>query len=138
MSPRAAVTTSPAGRPRSSHSTTRSPVRSGWSAASSPGGALARLGVNTFPVGRGKRATMMASLGPWTAEEKAVVQRAMDDVYRVFVGRVANGRNKTVAEIEPLAQGRVWTGAKARQLGLVDEIGGLDAAIAEAHKLAKL
>jgi protease-4 len=98
-------------------------------------GALARIGVNTFPVGRGKRATMTASLGPWTDDERAAVRNTMEAVYQVFVGRVAQGRGKTPADIEPIAQGRVWTGARARELGLVDEIGGLDAALAEARKL---
>lgn len=97
--------------------------------------ALARLGVHTFPMGRGKRATMTASLGPWTDDERAAVRGAMEAVYRVFVGRVAEGRHKQPAVIEPIAQGRVWTGARAKELGLVDEIGGLDAALAEARKL---
>lgn len=103
-----------------------------------PGGALAKLGVNTFPIGRGKRATMMASLTPWTDEEKAVIQNSMEEVYKVFVGRVASGRNKKFEDIQPIAQGRVWTGVRAKELGLVDEIGGLDAALGEARKLAKL
>jgi protease IV len=103
-----------------------------------PSGALAKLGINTFPMGRGKRATMMASLAPWSDDEKGAIKQTMDDVYRTFVGRVAAGRNKTPAEIDGIAQGRVWTGAKAKQLGLVDAIGGLDAALDEAHKLAKL
>ncbi|HVK86323.1 MAG TPA: S49 family peptidase, partial [Kofleriaceae bacterium] len=103
-----------------------------------PGGALQKLGVNTFPMGRGKRATIMASLSPWNADEKAAIQSSMEDVYNTFVGRVAQGRNKKLEEVLPIAQGRVWTGTKAKELGLVDEIGGLDAAIAEARKLAKL
>ena len=103
-----------------------------------PGGALAKIGVNTFPIGRGKRATMMASLAPWTDEEKAVIQSSMDAVYKVFVGRVASGRNKKPEDIQPIAQGRVWTGVRAKELGLVDEIGGLDAALVEARKLGKV
>ncbi len=95
-----------------------------------PAGGLARLGVNAFPMGRGKRATMLASLAPWTDDERAVIQRSMEEVYRVFLERVAAGRGKQPAEIEPIAQGRVWTGERARELGLVDEIGGLDAALA--------
>jgi protease-4 len=89
-------------------------------------------------MGRGKRATIAASLGPWNDDERAVIRSAMEDVYRVFVGRVAEGRHKQPAEIEPIAQGRVWTGARAKELGLVDEIGGLDAALAEARTLAKV
>ncbi|MGN6105263.1 MAG: signal peptide peptidase SppA [Kofleriaceae bacterium] len=103
-----------------------------------PAGALAKVGVLAFPMGRGKRATIMSSLSPWNTDEKAVIQRSMEDVYRTFVARVAEGRHKQPAEIQPLAQGRVWTGAKAKQLGLIDEIGGLDAAIAEARKLANV
>jgi protease-4 len=103
-----------------------------------PGAALAKIGVNTFPMGKGKRATMMASLSPWTAEEKAVIQQSMEDVYKTFVSRVAEGRNKKLEDVLPIAQGRVWTGTRAKELGLVDEIGGLDAALAEARTLAKV
>lgn len=103
-----------------------------------PGPALAKLGVTTYPMGRGKRATMFASLEPWTADEKLAVQAMMESTYQVFVGRVAAGRGKTPAEIEPIAQGRVWTGAQAKQLGLVDELGGLAAALATARELGKV
>jgi protease-4 len=103
-----------------------------------PAGALAKLGVTTFPRGRGKRATIMASLLPWNDEEKAVIQHSMEEVYTVFVGRVADGRKQPLDKIKQLAQGRVWTGTKAKELGLVDEIGGLDAALAEARALAKV
>jgi len=100
-----------------------------------PREALTRLGVNTFPIGRGKRATMTASLGPWTDDERAAIQASMEAVYKVFVGRVAEGRHKAPEAVEAIAQGRVWTGEKAKELGLVDELGGLDAALAEARKL---
>jgi protease-4 len=104
----------------------------------SPAGALAKIGVTTFPMGRGKRATMMASLSPWTPDERAVVQASMQAIYDVFVGRVAAGRGKTVADIHAIAPGRVWTGTDAKRLGLVDELGGLDAAIAAARALGKV
>jgi protease IV len=99
-------------------------------------GALDKLGVKTYPMGRGKRATMFASLGTWSDDERAAVQHEMESVYDVFVSRVAAGRGKTPEQIKPIAQGHVWTGARAKELGLVDEIGGLDAAIDEARKLA--
>jgi protease-4 len=101
-------------------------------------GGLDKLGVKTYPMGRGKRATMFASLGAWNDDERAAIQKQMNDVYEVFVSRVAAGRGKTPDQIKPIAQGHVWTGAKAVELGLVDEIGGLDAALAEARKLAAL
>jgi protease-4 len=100
--------------------------------------ALGKLGVNTFPIGRGKRATMFASLGPWSDDERAAIRSSMEAVYRVFVGRVAEGRHKTPEDVQKIAQGRVWTGARAKELGLVDEIGGLDAALAEARRRARL
>jgi protease-4 len=103
-----------------------------------PAAALAKVGVTTFPMGRGKRATMMASLSPWNADEKGAIEASMESVYVVFKNRVAEGRRKTPADVEAIAQGRVWTGTKAKELGLVDEIGGLDAAIAEARKLAQV
>ncbi len=98
------------------------------------GGALAKVGVTTHPMGKGKRATMFARLDGWNADEKAAIFRSMDATYQVFVARVAEGRRKKPEEIQPIAQGRVWTGAKAMELGLVDELGGLSAAIAYARK----
>jgi protease IV len=103
-----------------------------------PREALAKIGVHTFPMGRGKRATMMASLGPWTDDERAAIRTSMEAVYRVFIGRVADGRHKAPEDVQKIAEGRVWTGTKAKELGLVDEIGGLDAALAEARSLAKV
>jgi len=103
-----------------------------------PRDALAKLGVNTFPRGRGKRATMEASLGPWTEDERGAVRNSMEEVYRVFVGRVADGRHMKPEEVRKIAEGRVWTGEAAKERGLVDEIGGFDAALAEARRLAKV
>lgn len=103
-----------------------------------PRDGLARLGINTFPVGRGKRATMYASLGPWTEDERQAIRTSMEAVYKTFVGRVAAGRHKDDAAIRAIAEGRVWTGAKAKDLGLVDALGGLDAALAEARTLGKV
>ena len=100
-----------------------------------PGAALAKLGVTTFPRGRGKHATLMTSLDPWTADERATVQRMMESIYGVFLERVAAGRGKSKDDVHALAQGRVWTGADAKRLGLIDELGGLEAALAEARKL---
>lgn len=100
------------------------------------GGALEKIGVKSFPVGRGKRSMMWSSMGAWSADERAIVQKMMEDIYKIFVQRVADGRGKSYAEIHALAQGRVWTGKAALANGLVDEIGGLDAAVAHASKLA--
>lgn len=102
------------------------------------GRALEQLGVRTFPVGRGKRATMATSLSAWTAEERALVQRLMEQVYETFLKRVAAGRGKSRDQVHAVAQGRVWTGAKAKELGLVDELGGLEQALTAARQLGEV
>ncbi len=102
------------------------------------GRALEQLGVRTFPMGRGKRATMAASLDAWSAEERALVLQLMEQVYETFLKRVAAGRGKSRDQVHAVAQGRVWTGAKAKELGLIDELGGLEQALAAARQLAEV
>jgi protease-4 len=84
----------------------------------------------------------LAELGtlsrPMTPEEKAVVQNLVDRIYDEFLQRVARCRNLTTNRVDEIAQGRVWSGADALRLGLVDELGGLQQAIAVAAKEAKL
>jgi protease-4 len=68
----------------------------------------------------------------------AILQAAIENGYRQFVGRVATARKMTPARVDAIGQGRVWDGGTARQLGLVDRFGTLDDAIAEAARRAKL
>jgi protease-4 len=75
---------------------------------------------------------------PMTTEEQAMAQTLVDYVYDQFLLKVSESRKKDKAAIHEIAQGRVWTGQKAIELGLVDEIGGLDAAIKHAAKLANI
>jgi protease-4 len=75
--------------------------------------------------------------GP-SAESGQLIQTGVESVYGKFLGLVAASRRKTPAEIDRIAQGRVWDGGTARQLGLVDGFGGMDEAIAKAAQLAKL
>jgi protease-4 len=75
---------------------------------------------------------------PMTAEEQARAQALVDYVYDQFLVKVSESRKKEKAAVHEIAQGRVWTGQKALELGLVDEIGGLDAAIIHAAKLANI
>jgi protease-4 len=102
------------------------------------GGMLSKVGVETYAVARGKHATMWSTMTPWTDEQRGIVLGMMEDVYKVFVGRVAEGRGKTYDEIHAIAQGRVWTGLAAQERGLVDAMGDLDAALAEARTLAQV
>ena len=60
----------------------------------------------------------------------------MDKIYDGFVQRVADGRKLSPDRVREIAKGRVWTGAQAKELGLVDKIGGFDTAVAEARRLA--
>ncbi|MDI9320733.1 MAG: signal peptide peptidase SppA [Phycisphaerales bacterium] len=73
-----------------------------------------------------------------TAEESALMQRGVDSIYALFKRRVANGRNMTEANVDSIAQGRVWTGSAALKNGLVDRMGNLDRAIQSAAALAKV
>ncbi len=75
--------------------------------------------------------------GPGPAAD-ALIQASVEGVYRNFLGIVAKARGKSPTEIDRIAQGRVWDGGTARQLGLVDGFGGMDEAIAKAAELAKL
>ena len=75
--------------------------------------------------------------GPSPAAD-ALIQAGVEGVYRNFLAIVAKSRNKSPADIDRIAQGRVWDGGTARQLGLVDGFGGMDEAIAKAAELAKL
>ena len=75
---------------------------------------------------------------PMHAEEKTMVQAAVERGYDLFLKRVSESRKKTTEEIDAIAQGRVWTGEQALKNGLVDQLGNLDAAVSYAAKVAKL
>lgn len=90
---------------------------------------LSRIGVATEVLQRGAHARLLDPLLPLGAEEKAAVDRQIDRIYKSFVDIVAEGRKKPAAEIEALAQGRVWTGADAHARGLVDHLGGFEDAV---------
>ncbi len=75
---------------------------------------------------------------PFTPEERAKVQEQMQATYDTFVEKAAAGRNTTPERIDAIGQGRVWTGAQGKQIGLVDELGGLERALAIAKQRAKI
>jgi len=99
---------------------------------------LAKLGINTAGQGTTPLAGAMDPRRPLDPALGAMIQSTIDRGYRQFVGNVAGARGKSFAEIDAIAQGRVWSGAQALQRGLVDELGGLHDAIAYAAKNAKL
>lgn len=94
------------------------------------------FGVTFDRVKTGRFADAMTISRPKTPEELAVLQRMVDWIYGEFVAKVAEGRKLTPEQVEAIAQGRVWSGADAVENGLVDELGGLDAAIAHAAEKA--
>lgn len=75
---------------------------------------------------------------PMNAEESQLMQSMVERGYETFTGRVAIGRKMDIEKVKEIAEGRVWTGEQAKQLGLVDQLGNLDAAIKAAAQLAKL
>ncbi len=100
--------------------------------------ALEKLGVHSVELGKGKRAHILSAMHRWTDDEKKTLDGTMEAVYVTFKARVAEGRHTTPEAIEPNAQGRVWLGAEALKRGLVDQLGGLDDAIAYARQQVKL
>ena len=88
-----------------------------------------KIGVNKQMLKRGQYADLDSDYAPLNDEQRQKISGQIDAFYKGFVSRVAEGRKKTFDQIEPLAQGRVWLGAQAKQNGLVDELGGLDRAV---------
>jgi len=101
-------------------------------------GTLKKLGMNMEGVKDGRYADLYSPVKPFTPEERARVQEQMQATYDTFVEKAAQGRNTTPEKIDSIAQGRVWTGAQAKKLGLVDDLGGLERALAVAKQRAKL
>jgi protease-4 len=99
---------------------------------------LYRLRFHEEVISRGAHAEMGLPSRGYTDDERRKVWASIERSYELFLGRVSDGRGRTVAEIEPIAGGRVWTGRQAHERGLVDELGGLDRAAAEARRLAGL
>lgn len=98
----------------------------------------ANVGVTFDRVKTGKFADALTISRPKTPEELAILQNAVDWIYNQFITKVSESRKLPRAKVEEIAQGRVWSGAEGKKLGLVDEIGGLDAAIAYAARKANL
>jgi len=101
------------------------------------GEALARVGVDLRQVGVGSDYASAFAMGSGLTEaQRAAFGRWMDQIYARFIGRVSEGRRMPIERVESLAKGRVWTGAQARELGLVDQIGGFYDAVDRARALS--
>ncbi len=96
------------------------------------------LGITYDTVKTGRFSAFGTPFIDFSPEEEKLIQDRIDWVYEDFIQKVARGRKKTRDQIHEIAQGRVWPGNKAKEIGLVDDLGGLDRALASAAKLAGL
>jgi protease-4 len=87
-----------------------------------------KIGVNKEILTRGTNAAIDSDYTPMTPEARVKLREGIEEIYREFVSRVAEGRKKKWEEIAPIAEGRAWLGSQAKQNGLVDELGGIDKA----------
>ena len=95
-----------------------------------------KAGLTKEIISHGQNATLSSDYGGFTPTERERVQKMMKTVYEDFVNKAAAGRGKSFDDIDEIAQGRVWTGKQAQELGLVDELGGLDYAVSIAKEQA--
>ncbi|MGC4052511.1 MAG: S49 family peptidase [Paludibaculum sp.] len=101
-------------------------------------GLYAKIGVSKEILKRGRFADIDSDFQALTPEGRAKLRESLQFIYDGFLKKVGEGRHKAPSEIDPVAQGRVWLGAHAQQKGLVDELGGLDRAVALLRKKADL
>jgi protease-4 len=99
---------------------------------------LERVGITTDSVTQGAHADMFTTTRPFSQEEWSKINSWLDRIYADFTGKVASGRGMTREQVHEVARGRVWTGADAAGIGLVDHLGGLDDAVALARRTAGL
>jgi protease-4 len=97
-----------------------------------------KIGLNTEQVKTHKNAADYSLFQPLSDDYRAFAQEGVEKIYTTFVNRVAAGRKMTFTQVDAIGQGRVWSGAEALKIGLVDKIGGMDEALTEAAKLANI
>jgi protease-4 len=97
---------------------------------------LHKIGLRSMVVKSGKHKDLGSPLRPMTDEEKKLLQGVLDSVHDQFIRAVAEGRRLPLEKVRELADGRIFSGEQARNLGLVDELGNLEDAIALAAKMA--
>ena len=102
------------------------------------GGTYGKLGANIEALSIGRNAEMDSPVRPYTPEERAKVDEQLRAFYEQFVEKAAQSRHMTPEQIDAIGQGRVWTGRQAKDLRLVDALGGLDKAVALAKEQAKI
>ena len=101
-------------------------------------GLYALLGMSTDSVATSDNATMFSAQQNFTPAQRAYIQKSLNDTYADFTKGVAQGRKMTVEAVDKIGKGRVWSGVQAKEIGLVDELGGLDRAIEIAKQLSNI
>lgn len=101
------------------------------------GGLLNKVGVTTSVVQRGENSGALSIMHGFTDSERAAMQRMLDDIYRQFTAKAAEGRGMKVEELEKLARGRIYSGVRAKELKLIDDIGTLSDTIELAKAAAR-
>jgi protease-4 len=97
-----------------------------------------KMGIHAEQVNTHENAADYSVFTPLNEKFRIVTQEGVEKIYNLFVKRVATGRKMTFEQVDAIAQGRVWSGTEALRIGLVDQIGGMDVALQEAARLAKL
>lgn len=97
-----------------------------------------KIGINVNTVTTNKNSDIGAFYRNMSPEEEVYMQYMIEDIYSKFITHVAEGRNMTTAEVDSIGQGRIWSGLNALELGLIDEIGGMNRALEVAAELAEL
>ena len=102
-------------------------------------GLYEKLGIHKEILKRGEHADFYTDYGDYPPSEQAIVQKQVQEIYEDFIKKVALGRNElTVEDVDRLGQGRIWSGRQAKENGLVDQLGGLNFALAIARQHAGL
>lgn len=101
-------------------------------------GLMEKLGVTEETLKRGERSDLFSFTRSWSASDQAAMQHHVDSFYSGFIGLVAAERKMKREDVDAIARGRIWSGADAKARGLVDQLGGLDEAIADARHRAGL
>ena len=97
-----------------------------------------KLGITTDVVKTNKNSDLLSVMRPMTEYERALMQQNIEDGYDLFISHVAEGRKMTKEQVDEIGQGRVWSGGNAKEIGLIDEFGGLQEAIELAAEIEGL
>ncbi len=95
-----------------------------------------KLGITTDAVKTNENSDLLSVTRPMTGYERQLMQTSIEEGYDTFISHVADGRNMSKEQIDAIGQGRVWSGENAKEIGLIDDFGGLDDAIKLAAEIA--